>query len=373
MQYLFILLNIVYGIGLLLFLNGFLLTRRTILQNSTDISSQQQFKNGSSEFNQIVLLVIDALRYDFIQPQQHTKLNPFYHNQMSHVQQLLIRHPRQARLVKLHADPPTTTLQRLKALTTGTLPTFIDFSYNFFGYEVNEDNILFQSHNNNKWNISFLGDDTWLTLYPTMFHRHHAYPSFNVYDLDTVDNGILEHLDELIKQQKSFIIAHFLGVDHCGHRYSPSHTEMSRKLRQMDMVILNITSQLKSNSLLIVVGDHGMTSSGDHGGDELNEIETAMFVYTNKQNYFTLLEDSSTTIHYSQMDFVPTLSWYLQILVPYSNLGFVINELIPEHEHLDAMKQNFNQIRLYLSKLSSVDSTLKLSNELTMLYSRLNS
>ena len=33
------------------------------------------------------------------------------------------------------ADPPTTTMQRLKGLTTGSLPTFIDVSANFASYK----------------------------------------------------------------------------------------------------------------------------------------------------------------------------------------------------------------------------------------------
>ncbi len=37
------------------------------------------------------------------------------------------------------ADPPTTTLQRLKGLTTGGLPTFVDVSSNFASSEVGED------------------------------------------------------------------------------------------------------------------------------------------------------------------------------------------------------------------------------------------
>ena len=36
-------------------------------------------------------------------------------------------------LLKFIADPPTTTLQRLKGLTTGSLPTFIDAGSNFAG------------------------------------------------------------------------------------------------------------------------------------------------------------------------------------------------------------------------------------------------
>lgn len=40
----------------------------------------------------------------------------------------------------------------------------------------------------------FMGDDTWESLFPKSFHRSLPFPSFNVKDLHTVDNGILQHL-----------------------------------------------------------------------------------------------------------------------------------------------------------------------------------
>ncbi|KAG7266330.1 hypothetical protein CRUP_038481 [Coryphaenoides rupestris] len=33
------------------------------------------------------------------------------------------------------------------------------------------------------------------------------------------------------------LVAHFLGVDHCGHRFGPDHPAMGHKLTQMDGVI----------------------------------------------------------------------------------------------------------------------------------------
>ena len=35
-------------------------------------------------------------------------------------------YPQQTALFRFIADPPTTTMQRLKGLTTGSLPTFVD-------------------------------------------------------------------------------------------------------------------------------------------------------------------------------------------------------------------------------------------------------
>ena len=86
--------------------------------------------------------------------------------------------------------------------------------------------------------------------------------------------------DEVDRSDWSLIIAHCLGVDHAGHRYGPAHAEMSRKLFQMDKLVWDLAEQLPQDAILFVLGDHGMTSSGDHGGDSLNELRTALFVYT---------------------------------------------------------------------------------------------
>lgn len=42
--------------------------------------------------------------------------------------------------------------------------------------------------------VVFMGDDTWESLFPKKFHRSLPFPSFNVKDLHTVDDGILRHL-----------------------------------------------------------------------------------------------------------------------------------------------------------------------------------
>lgn len=68
------------------------------------------------------------------------------------------------------ADPPTTTMQRLKALTTGSLPTFIDVGSNFASTAIIEDNWVEQIVSSGR-NITFLGDDTWslLSLFSVLF------------------------------------------------------------------------------------------------------------------------------------------------------------------------------------------------------------
>lgn len=113
----------------------------------------------------------------------------------------------------------------------------MDAGANFASSAIQEDNLLFQLRAKNK-KIVFMGDDTWTDLYSGYFEREYPYPSFDVKDLDTVDNGIIHHLlPEMQKPDWDVLIAHFLGVDHCGHRYGPNHPEMKRKLQQMDSVI----------------------------------------------------------------------------------------------------------------------------------------
>ena len=62
------------------------------------------------------------------------------------------------------------------------------------------------------------------------------------------------------------MIAHFLGVDHVGHRFEANHPAMTDKLGQMNKMIEEVVEVLEEDTLLMVMGDHGSTPTGDHGG-----------------------------------------------------------------------------------------------------------
>lgn len=238
-------------IGLLIFCKGFLLKRVVIpeynqcAQNVTETHpSVSASKPGSPHghscggyprpFKRVVWLLIDALRYDFAVFDDTLEPTPVYRNKMPFVRDLLRDRPQNAKLFRFVADPPTTTMQRLKALTTGGLPTFVDFGYNFNSYEIMEDSLPYQANAMGQ-NVTFIGDDTWLGLYPNMLTKVFAYPSLNVKDFHTVDNGVIAHLvPELEKHEAEFVIGHLLGVDHVGHTYGPYHWAMGEKLTQMN-------------------------------------------------------------------------------------------------------------------------------------------
>ena len=110
-------------------------------------------------------------------------------------------------------------MQRLKGLTTGSLPTFVDAGSNFASDRIDEDSTVHQL-----WrvgmNVTHIGDNTWNSLFPDLFTVSHPFASFDVWDLDTVDNGVERHIGrEILAGGWQLIIAHCLGVDHCGHRY----------------------------------------------------------------------------------------------------------------------------------------------------------
>lgn len=42
----------------------------------------------------------------------------------------------------------------------------------------------------------------------------------------------------------------------------------------------SLVEHLGNDTLLLVAGDHGMTETGDHGGDSEKEVNAALFVYS---------------------------------------------------------------------------------------------
>ena len=94
-----------------------------------------------------------------------------------------------ALLASFPADPPTTTMQRIKALLSGSLPTFLDVGSVFSGGLITEDNVVSQAMAAGK-RVGAIGDDTWEQLFPSSLNLSQPFASFNVKDLHTVDAGV---------------------------------------------------------------------------------------------------------------------------------------------------------------------------------------
>ena len=81
---------------------------------------------------------------------------------------------------------------------------------------------------------------------------------------------------------------------------------------------------MNEDTIVFAFGDHGMTTTGDHGGESEDETGTALFVYSPRP-LFCNKQVSNREI--SQIDLVPTVSLLLGVPIPFSSLGAVIPEL----------------------------------------------
>ena len=83
-----------------------------------------------------------------------------------------------------HALPPTVTLPRIKALTTGSIPNFLDAILNIAESDTSS-TLAYQDTWVSQANLSgnrlvMYGDDTWIKLFPGMFTRSDGTSSFFV-------------------------------------------------------------------------------------------------------------------------------------------------------------------------------------------------
>ena len=98
------------------------------------------------------------------------------------------------------------------------------------------------------------------------------------------------------------------------------------------------------------MGDHGMTSTGDHGGDSDNELNAALFMYSKRWKSHSRPETEGNRVN--QVDFVPTFSLLMGLPIPFSNIGKVINEVFISGglKQLQYLKVNVEQVFNYLNK-----------------------
>lgn len=348
-------------------------------------------------FKRSLLIIIDALRFDFMEhrPDILNDDAPHYINKMPLFNQIISSNNSTSQrghglLCRARADPPTTTLQRIKALMTGNLPTVVDAGSNFASSKVSEDSLLSQWTSNGV-TAAMVGDDTWVRLFPSSF-THSAVPfeSFDVWDLHTVDNGVIDHLFPLLDRNRNatlqkwgFAVGHFLGVDHVGHRFGPSHPEMGLKLSQMNGVLQRVFDAVDEETVVYVMGDHGMDAKGDHGGDSEDELNSGLFVYSKTP----LLEKDETWDRimarleslnfgtdeplvtqfnartFPQIDLVPTAALLTGIPIPFGNLGTIIPELFytsststtlsPLQNLVRVSRLNAHQIHRYMAEYTS--------------------
>ncbi|XP_073404071.1 GPI ethanolamine phosphate transferase 2-like isoform X2 [Dendrobates tinctorius] len=347
---------LVQVLGLALFLRGFFpvpVRSQTRKSRASEIAAEPWAGKASNwtqlphpVFKKVVILLIDALRQDFVfgvKGKEH----------MPYTRQLIEKGSSLSYIAK--AAAPTVTMPRIKALMTGSIPGFIDIVMNLNSAELLEDNLIWQAKQAGK-RIMFYGDDTWIKLFPKHFVEFDGTTSFFVSDFTEVDDNVTRHLDDVLKRNDwEMLILHYLGLDHIGHLTGPHSHLIGPKLYEMDLVLKKIHSSLLSKdedplipSLIVVCGDHGMSEAGSHGGSSDEEVQTPLLLISSAfQNKAGTFEEPEII---QQTDLNPTLALGLGLPISMDSLGMLLPAVL-EHKTLREQLRFFHLNGYQLCKL----------------------
>ena len=376
--------------GYLLFLKGFF-PAKTVLPGDLIFPNEVSpylFK-GHAQFDNLVLVVVDAMRSDFMYAQDISHM-PFVHQLVTKGDALPFT---------AHASPPTVTLPRLKGITSGSTPSFLDAILNIADDNddtqgmTGSDSWLNQLKKQGK-SLRFYGDDTWLKLFPPegYFDRYEGTNSFFVSDFTEVDNNVTRHLDSELNRinGNDVLILHYLGLDHIGHKGGPRSPYMKEKQEEMDGIIKKVYETIaKTNSLLVVMGDHGMNEIGNHGGSSPGETSPGILFASPKfrnlrHNNKAPIPETKDYQYYrtiSQVDLVPTLASLLNFPIPKNSVGVIIQEVLDlwsNDQRFLILKSNLVQLAKLAGEdiwtsVKDSDSEEKLYEQLKKLLSNLQS
>ncbi|KAL9007271.1 MAG: hypothetical protein Q9188_000074 [Gyalolechia gomerana] len=239
-------------------------------------------------------------------------------------------------------------MPRIKAITTGSIPSFLDVILNFAESDKSsslehQDTWLAQLKARQGGQLVLYGDDTWLKLFPQTFSRAEGTSSFFVSDFTEVDYNVTRNVPaELENNDWNGMVLHYLGLDHIGHKSGPNSPYMVPKQAEMDGVVSNIYHALETkghlqDTILVLCGDHGMNDAGNHGGSSEGETSPALVFISPKLSLISEGVDCPMTRpagnfdYYEkveQSDIAPTLAGLLGFPIPKNNLGIYIPSLL---------------------------------------------
>ncbi|KAF5024635.1 hypothetical protein F66182_3399 [Fusarium sp. NRRL 66182] len=247
-----------------------------------------------------------------------------------------------------NARSPTVTMPRIKSMTTGSIPSFVDLILNFDEADTSstlasQDTWLAQIKAKQMGKLLMYGDDTWLKLFPNTFDREDGTSSFFVADFTEVDNNVTRNIaPELENNDWGLMVLHYLGLDHIGHKAGPKSSHMIPKQREMDSIVQTLFEAIESkphlgSTLIVLCGDHGMNDAGNHGASSPGETSPALVFMSPKLKSISSklqapAEPKDEFDYYStveQSDLAPTIAALLGFPVSKNNLGAFIPDFLP--------------------------------------------
>ncbi|KAH0595098.1 hypothetical protein MHUMG1_07398 [Metarhizium humberi] len=379
--------NVMIPLGMLIFMTGLFRSRPWAAAGGQDDAVPKPQRHAAPPFDKVIFMVVDALRRQVqaLSRRLDMKFQRLTLDVVSH----LIRSGAAIPFTAL-AAMPTLTVSRIKALTQGSSQSFLDAWLNVANSPEamrldGEDTWLsrLKASRRGTKKIVFYGIEMWVDLYPDVFDRKEDFSSFHVPGLTNIDTNVTRHLpDELARDDWAALVLHYLGLDCIAHMGGPRSAHMRPKQLEMDSVVESIYRTLETEAhmegtLLVLLGDHGMTAQGNHGGRLPEELAAAtVFISPWLQGTTSIRRDSPLPtaqdyLYYStvnQIDIVPSLSGLLGFPIPERNAGVFIPELLPALGDGDAatefLVENARQLRHALgSSKQHLDANSNLSRQ----------
>ncbi|XP_066297887.1 GPI ethanolamine phosphate transferase 2-like [Branchiostoma lanceolatum] len=288
-------------------------------------------------------MLVDAMRADFMYGDSGKNFMPY-------TRAMVDSNSSVSFIAKAH--PPTVTMPRIKGLTTGSIPGFVDIALNLDSKALVEDNVITQMYRAGR-RMVFYGDDTWLKLFPDHFVRHDGTTSFFVTDYTEVDENVTRHVvPELSRPDWDVMILHYLGLDHIGHLVGPASSLIGPKLQEMDKIVETILTTLMEQdserdlpTLSVLCGDHGMSNAGSHGGASAPETLTTLVFLSSLFSGGKGSNHVTTPVY--QTGLAPTLALTFGLPVPQNSLGQVMTPVLARssaRDQLRAVQINAHQL-----------------------------
>lgn len=94
----------------------------------------------------------------------------------------------------------------------------------------------------------------------------------------------------------------------------------------------------------MLLGDHGMTLAGGHGGSSERESYVPLVVWSSNR----VNRPTNEVVNVQQVDLVPTISLLLGLGIPEKNVGVLLDEYFLTDSDVLAKKMELNAAQFYL-------------------------
>jgi len=301
----------------------------------------------------VVMVIIDAMRFDYLLEYENIDhLERLKQNKFKKFNQAYYDDPEKFVVLRARSDSPTFTSMRVPCFMTGNIPEKAHIMTNFGGLAISEDSLLRQIKLAGK-KTYFAGDPVLHQYFPEYLTVGTQTRGFDIRD-DQVDDATHDFIKQKITDNDfDMLIAHLLMIDHTAHFHDLFDERTAKAIENVDQFIMEVIQMIDDDTMLIFAGDHGMTKSGDHGGGEPQEVNTAIVAYHNKgfmkyrignelKKVMKSLNDTEAQIR--QVDIVPTLAMLMGVRIPFGNMGQMLNDLYPNSD--DLMSQSSFEMKM---------------------------